>query len=532
MSEAKARTYLAGKGYTIGPEEWITAGGVPLANCVAAYMPLGAESQALSYINLVNPGTHDLVSDAAPTWDSLRGWIFDGATQYLRTGIIPVSGYSVVIRYANSVTNAASKLMGSNNLANTTRFIISNNPDSNTITYQYANKAATVAPQLNAAVLAITSFGGYRNGALNYTFSSPEWSGTASEIYIGSTLEGGTVRYGQSDILAIAVYNITLSAAQILAISTALAALDVPASAINITATPAASPLTITTYDGSGQTSHPSVVDFGAGNTWNGYRYWMANTPLPNTSSQYENPSIWASEDGLTWIVPDGLTNPIDPTPANYPLSWNADTELIFNDDTNELWCYWKTHGGTTNHINYSKSSNGVTWSAKATVINHDGAYGDLVSPTVTKVGAEWKLWAFNQNNNTIDLYTGSDGLSWTFSRACYLIRRPVGMPWHLTVRKQGSLYIMLVSTTTHDATPGIDSNNIYLAYSSDGKIFFYQTNKFMTRPSSGWSNLALYRPTFTYDGTTFHVWYAAVSGNDVWGLGYTSCEADLSNPS
>jgi hypothetical protein len=41
----------------------------------------------------------------------------------------------------------------------------------------------------------------------------------------------------------------------------------------------ASAPLTIPTYDASGQAIHPDVIDFGSGNTWNGYRYWMAMTP-------------------------------------------------------------------------------------------------------------------------------------------------------------------------------------------------------------------------------------------------------------
>ena len=65
----------------------------------------------------------------------------------------------------------------------------------------------------------------------------------------------------------------------------------------------AATPLTLSTYDGSGQVVHPSVLDFGQGlvkpgsTSWNGYRYWMAITPFPNGNSDHENPCLYASND-------------------------------------------------------------------------------------------------------------------------------------------------------------------------------------------------------------------------------------------
>ena len=47
---------------------WYRSGGIPAANCVAAYKAIGAASQADSYINLVSPGTYDCTaSTPAPT---------------------------------------------------------------------------------------------------------------------------------------------------------------------------------------------------------------------------------------------------------------------------------------------------------------------------------------------------------------------------------------------------------------------------------------------------------------------------------
>lgn len=45
--------------------------------------------------------------------------------------------------------------------------------------------------------------------------------------------------------------------------------------------------------------THPDVIDFGNGSSWGGFRYWMALTPNQEGYSQYENPCLAASTDGL-----------------------------------------------------------------------------------------------------------------------------------------------------------------------------------------------------------------------------------------
>ena len=70
-------------------------------------------------------------------------------------------------------------------------------------------------------------------------------------------------------------------------------------------------PELIPTYDGSNQSTHPSVLQFDT--PWNGYRFWMAMTPYPFNYDGLEDPSVLASNDTKTWVVPDGLTQPLTP---------------------------------------------------------------------------------------------------------------------------------------------------------------------------------------------------------------------------
>ena len=51
-------------------------------------------------------------------------------------------------------------------------------------------------------------------------------------------------------------------------------------------------PELIPTYDGSNQSTHPSVLQFDT--PWNGYRFWMAMTPYPFNYDGLEDPSVLA----------------------------------------------------------------------------------------------------------------------------------------------------------------------------------------------------------------------------------------------
>src|SRR5690606_30875716 len=132
---------------------------------------------------------------------------------------------------------------------------------------------------------------------------------------------------------------------------------------------PAGAKITIPTHVSlpGGQTSNPSVVDFGT--NWGGYRYWMAHTPYPNANNAHSDPNIVASANGTTWVVPAGLTNPIDNQPGS-PGAYNTDTDLVYVDGY--LWLFWRTYvenaTGTEERIFLSRSNNGTTWSPKVLI--------------------------------------------------------------------------------------------------------------------------------------------------------------------
>ena len=114
-------------------------------------------------------------------------------------------------------------------------------------------------------------------------------------------------------------------------------------------------PLEIQTYDGSGQLTHPDIIFFS--NSFNGYNFWLAFTPYPYNNASFENPSVIVSSDSRNWIIPTNLINPVVGKPQT---GHNADPDIIYNKNTDELWLYFTQSVSNNNSelasFNYTKS--------------------------------------------------------------------------------------------------------------------------------------------------------------------------------
>ena len=213
----------SGRGGAAGA--WYLAGGVSAANCVAAYAPKGAASLAASYTNLANPGTYTAAPGTAPTFDTATGWTFAAASsQYLTTGITPGStSWSAIVRFSDTSGGGEYCLLGAYTNS-TTGFLIQAKTGTN---HQYGNggllaKAGAIA----SGVLAFAGQTAYRDGSAE-TGTIAAGNVPSLQIYIGAlNYQNGTaIQYEAGKIQAIAIYNVTLDAATVAAISTAMSLL-------------------------------------------------------------------------------------------------------------------------------------------------------------------------------------------------------------------------------------------------------------------------------------------------------------------
>jgi len=295
--------------------------------------------------------------------------------------------------------------------------------------------------------------------------------------------------------------------------------------------TNAAGHQTTPTSDGSGQCVHPSIVYFPEG--WNGYKYWMAMTPYPATDSQYESPEILACDDGVNWVVPAGLTNPIVDNSSPAALPNNADPCLFYNEETDELWCYYqRRYPGSYARLYLKKSRNGVDWGPSAdlgTLLLDSAEINTCTSPAIIKIGATYHLWYIDTLAAPNVLYhrTSTDGETWVGEETCTIYgTMPAGKEaWHLEIRYMSEYndYWMLL-TICDTGTPG---NNTWMMFArSVNETDWYLYPEVLLEPSvAGWDANSIYKATFLLDGSTLKIWYSAYSGLPAitWYVGYTT---------
>lgn len=238
---------------------------------------------------------------------------------------------------------------------------------------------------------------------------------------------------------------------------------------------------------------HPSVVYIANG--WNGYKYWMAETPYPHYSDEtgepWENPHIFCSKDGFTWEVPNGLTNPIDDKHrAGY--NFMSDTHLVFIPATQTLECWYRGSSATTDIIRKT-SIDGVNWSEREIMIRESdsassGITTRIISPAIIFRNNEYHMW-WVANGVGIHYAKSTNGNFWTNVTLCTLTGLTNPDIWHLDC--------MFATSNKYYLTGYSRSGNLYIYEGTNGTSFTYRR----TALSSSWAKGKDFFATNLYRG-------------------------------
>ena len=221
-------------------QPWYLAGGAPVPR--AAWQPKGAASYASSKVNIVNPGTYDLVDGAAfPTWDAVNGWTF--ASAFLRYLTIPSALASAVpltmvcrfnisadvnswlMSICDTGAQAYFGMWGGGGIAGDP--VIATAYEAGAANVQTTTGFTVGAWHTGAAVFsAANARASYIDGGSKGTNATAKTPAGLDTTYIGAYHNGTSiVAYLSGNIAACALYDVALSDAQVLAIHAAMAAL-------------------------------------------------------------------------------------------------------------------------------------------------------------------------------------------------------------------------------------------------------------------------------------------------------------------
>lgn len=285
-------------------------------------------------------------------------------------------------------------------------------------------------------------------------------------------------------------------------------------------------PLIINDFSGYNQPYHPSVLYFEKG--FNGYKYWMVQTPFPIGGIPYrdrwECPCIYWSNNGIAWQT-DTKVNPIDNITSEQILTGDflSDPHLVYRHDTKTLECWYRiTNMNKSNpdiklqyptYLLRKTSKNGLDWSEREILIDLQDSNNTLDnmvrSPSIICDNNIYKMWYVDTlptlSNRNIVYAESNNGHTWTnkiVTNMDFYID-----PWHIDVNYFDGKYHLINYTL-------IGNKGLNYYESSDGINFKFI--KEILKPSlfSFYSN-GLYRSCIIKANDTIRVYFSAFTHSE-----------------
>jgi hypothetical protein len=287
--------------------------------------------------------------------------------------------------------------------------------------------------------------------------------------------------------------------------------------------TGAAAPLRLTSYDGSGQCVHPDVIR--VDRAFYGRQLLMVMQPYPYGDDFFENPSLLASDDGLDWLVPDGVSNPIvDPPPQRG--AWNSDGDLLLGRD-DQLFLYYRFNSGEGETTLFRKTKlDGGHWSLPEKVFTVTPS-GTFASPALLRVADSYHMYFVDTLAHCVKLAVSKDGTHWNAERTLFAFKNA----WHLDATRSGnSIYLLLndrqslfLMRSADERRWSILDRNGWQDYQADPALASAPGPLPLLGPTErSWDDALIYRSTFLVENDMLRLWYGAKSKQNVWRVGYT----------
>lgn len=281
--------------------------------------------------------------------------------------------------------------------------------------------------------------------------------------------------------------------------------------------------LRIETYDGSNQVVHPDIM-------WSAIdtSFYLAITPYPFFKNEYENPVIYKSSDGLSFVN-YGQPNPLVARPE---IGFNCDPDLFLDEDGNKNIVFVETNKQEQYLVRLTLSSTGEVES-KDTLLHQNLKEDDFIlSPSISLNRSE-KYMAYVElvkdstipNKIKLGRFTTFDSIPQINFRDITQILPDNYEAWHIDLISEKDSYYLLVhgfyngknehgSSLTEDYTLHLFSSNDMKQWISLGDVL---EPKIVPEKNLKY----LYRSTGFVKGDTLSIWYSYVTNYDEWRVGF-----------
>jgi hypothetical protein len=284
----------------------------------------------------------------------------------------------------------------------------------------------------------------------------------------------------------------------------------------------ATQPLDIPTYDGGNQCVHPDVISVKG--SFYGCEYLMVLEPYPFGDERLENPSLFSSNDGFSWRVPPGITNPIVGMPA---CGWNSDADLL-NTGDGRLFLYYRYNSGAgETALFYMENAGGTEWSNPVALFTV-ATSGNFASPAAFVLNGKFHLLYVDTIRCEIKMLQSIDGKNW--KNDCNVLSFPNA--WHLDALAIDNTIYLLVNDKRSLFLLRSDDLVRWWIYDDSGNAswrLLEQTSAptaILNPSANGWDNDFLYRGSLLLEHNLLRLWYSARSATSVWRVGY--CDAHV----
>ncbi|MDB4884914.1 MAG: hypothetical protein JWN79_352 [Gemmatimonadetes bacterium] len=272
-------------------------------------------------------------------------------------------------------------------------------------------------------------------------------------------------------------------------------------------------PLTVHTYDGSGQFIHPDAYVFPS--AWHGRRYWFTATPYPAGNSTYENPSLYWATGAGAWTAPPGVRNPLARADGN---SFLSDPELQHDPVADELRLYYRKSSTQRDELWLVTSGDGQRWS-DARLLMTSRRYS-LISPAIVREETGgWRMWTVDPGIDGCRAKPGSvalsarrsaDGLTWGTAEPVSL-DIPGYSPWHWDVQYIPARHEYWALVAAYPEAFNCSYTSVFFGRSTDGVTWRMSPSPLLTTGSIESVRSVVYRSTFHYhpNSDAVTVWYS-----------------------